>query len=493
MKNFDENKLNENIIIFPCSSKEAQEHYENTIQNKISKNEIKKYQKSFENSFDIENFSVWGLRNSKKLNNIYNKINEGDIIIFYKNKKFFSWAKVAEKFKNNELAKKLWKSDKEGNSWSNIILLKDLENFKTQISVEYFNEVMSYKKNNIIQGCIILKSAHKKIAELFKEIYEEKTFYEEWINFINEEIKGYFILDTQEFKVAENRYKNDIKYIQYEYNNKINNQLKKGSVFLYRNPKRTSKNKLFYFFGGGFVKELIKKENGLTYAILENCFSFEKNIDQNNLKLSKIVWTSKNKINESWGKNFWNQYGINKITAKEFEAICSGEKIILINDTKDIEKITTDVTNETKKNSFLVEKDYQDYKVWKTVRAEQKDLRTHLFKDKVHEFCGICGQEFEIKHLVAAHIKKREKCSIEEKKDIKNIAMPMCLYGCDTSFEKGEIVVNNKGKIEINFKKSNPSEKTKEYLKILKDKKIINYNLKNKEYFKFHYNFWKNK
>jgi hypothetical protein len=84
-------------------------------------------------------------------------------------------------------------------------------------------------------------------------------------------------------------------------------------------------------------------------------------------------------------------------------------------------------------------------------RAEQGFLRKTLFGNKTIAKCGICGKEYPISFLVAAHIKKRSFCSNEEKLDYKNIVMPMCKFGCDDLFEKGYISVDN-GIVSVNGK-----------------------------------------
>ncbi|PEJ37791.1 HNH endonuclease [Peribacillus butanolivorans] len=84
-------------------------------------------------------------------------------------------------------------------------------------------------------------------------------------------------------------------------------------------------------------------------------------------------------------------------------------------------------------------------------RAEQGFLRKALFGNKTIDGCGICGKEYPISFLIAAHIKKRSFCSNEEKLDYRNIVMPMCKFGCDDLFEKGYITVNE-GIISVNDK-----------------------------------------
>ncbi|GGH17231.1 HNH endonuclease [Paenibacillus segetis] len=86
-------------------------------------------------------------------------------------------------------------------------------------------------------------------------------------------------------------------------------------------------------------------------------------------------------------------------------------------------------------------------------RKEQSFLRRQLFQNKRVGVCGICGKQYPVDLLVAAHIKKRSKCSNEERLDHKNIIMPMCKFGCDDLYEKAYIVVRD-GKVVRNTKKT---------------------------------------
>lgn len=74
-------------------------------------------------------------------------------------------------------------------------------------------------------------------------------------------------------------------------------------------------------------------------------------------------------------------------------------------------------------------------------RTEQGFLREQLFGQQTVGGCGICGDQFPVEFLVAAHIKKRAECSADEKRDFNNIVMPMCRFGCDELFERGYVAV----------------------------------------------------
>lgn len=83
-------------------------------------------------------------------------------------------------------------------------------------------------------------------------------------------------------------------------------------------------------------------------------------------------------------------------------------------------------------------------------REEQKILRRYLLSGREQGPCFICGEEFPVKLLVAAHIKPRKKCSNLEKGNLCNV-VPMCLAGCDALFERGYIVVV-RGRVRVNVK-----------------------------------------
>jgi hypothetical protein len=59
----------------------------------------------------------------------------------------------------------------------------------------------------------------------------------------------------------------------------------------------------------------------------------------------------------------------------------------------------------------------------------------------------LCGETYPIRFLVAAHIKMRRLCTDDEQRDLANVAMPACLFGCDALFETGYISVDEDGKI----------------------------------------------
>ena len=60
-----------------------------------------------------------------------------------------------------------------------------------------------------------------------------------------------------------------------------------------------------------------------------------------------------------------------------------------------------------------------------------------MIGDADHASCAICGEVYPVRFLWASHIKTRKACSEEERRDLANIAMLACLFGCDVLYEHG--------------------------------------------------------
>lgn len=117
-------------------------------------------------------------------------------------------------------------------------------------------------------------------------------------------------------------------------------------------------------------------------------------------------------------------------------------------------------------------------------RTEQYILREFLLGGHDIGFCAICSKEYPIKFLATAHIKKRSRCTIEEKKDI-NIVMPTCHFGCDKLFEDGYLTVI-KGIIQNNTSTKVSTPSIEDYISKLENNKCNYYNENNQRYFKEH-------
>ncbi|WP_327107001.1 HNH endonuclease signature motif containing protein [Nonomuraea glycinis] len=83
-------------------------------------------------------------------------------------------------------------------------------------------------------------------------------------------------------------------------------------------------------------------------------------------------------------------------------------------------------------------------------RGEQEQLRNYLLPPEVRVGqCALCGVELPRRLLVAAHIKPRSECSDDERRQLSNIGMAVCLLGCDTLYELGYIGVSDVGMLLV--------------------------------------------
>ncbi|MGN7352371.1 MULTISPECIES: HNH endonuclease [unclassified Paenibacillus] len=163
------------------------------------------------------------------------------------------------------------------------------------------------------------------------------------------------------------------------------------------------------------------------------------------------------------------------------------ERMLLSFDMKS-EIYLPDVSPEEYEEEVLLFEDHDSLDTHRTGkgRKEQPFLRKQLFKNKKVGSCGICGNQYPVDLLVAAHIKKRSKCSREERLDYKNIVIPMCKFGCDDLFEKGYIIVVD-GKVLRNSKKFYTPHLLEKVVQI-ENKECRHWNENTQVYFDWHRN-----
>lgn len=117
------------------------------------------------------------------------------------------------------------------------------------------------------------------------------------------------------------------------------------------------------------------------------------------------------------------------------------------------------------------------------IRAEQSLLRAFLLNGRDHAPCVLCARDLPENMLVAAHIKKRSKCSSKEKLDFHNVAALMCKLGCDDLFEKKYVYVSD-GKLVGNFE-ATITESLKLAIKAIEGNSVPNWS-DSKKYYDWH-------
>ncbi|MFE6962993.1 hypothetical protein [Streptomyces sp. NPDC057696] len=87
-------------------------------------------------------------------------------------------------------------------------------------------------------------------------------------------------------------------------------------------------------------------------------------------------------------------------------------------------------------------------KAQRAQRGEQAALKRRLLPGSTGE-CALCGRMLPGTFLIGAHIKKRAVCNDTEKRDLANIAMLACTFGCDAVYEHGYVTVGPEGTLRV--------------------------------------------
>ena len=123
-------------------------------------------------------------------------------------------------------------------------------------------------------------------------------------------------------------------------------------------------------------------------------------------------------------------------------------------------------------------------------RREQGFLRRFLFGNRAEGTCTLCQKSFPVGFLVAAHIKRRADCSESERRDYKNVVMPLCRFGCDELFERGFIGVQDG--IIVNLRPDVANTTVKSRISDLSGKICRSWTPESSPYFEAHYSRWFN-
>lgn len=275
---------------------------------------------------------------------------------------------------------------------------------------------------------------------------------------------------------------NDIKGVSYHYPNQYKKILTPGCKIIYykgslkdKEYKNTRLNTKPHYFGIGIIGntkiDIESNKNRYCEILFYQEFKLPVSIKMNNEYLENIPDSKKT--------NYW-RFGVREIDKYTYDKILS--HAIIENDTDYYENIKTPSLSEYNK---LVEADNLDNVTVSTSRKEQKFLRDNLFKNKSIDTCCICHNSYPIQFLTAAHIKKRSKATIEERKDFENIVAPMCNLGCDDLYERGYISV--KDGVVISNSLKHATGDLKDYINKIINNKCLIWNESNKKYFEWHY------
>ena len=165
------------IVIQPSSSTEAWKHYHDTIQNDVNfiKSPVANLLSKTDHDSLLEKFSdgktrFWGVVPKKGKTTTFRKMKEGDVVLFTRKKRVISHAIVAYIFDNEELARQLWGTDKDGNTWTHMFAVD--YPVELDITYEQLNEAIGDKPNNNHQGFRVLNE--QKSVSFIEEFIDNR-------------------------------------------------------------------------------------------------------------------------------------------------------------------------------------------------------------------------------------------------------------------------------------------------------------------------------
>jgi hypothetical protein len=140
---------------------------------------------------------------------------------------------------------------------------------------------------------------------------------------------------------------------------------------------------------------------------------------------------------------------------------------------------------EAELQSFNATSENLDLPIISSRRLEQARLRQLHFGSKKSVRCSLCGRLLPRNLLVVGHIKPRSRCTPAERRDMEHIAMPICLLGCDTLFDRGYVSVSDKGRIITSIVKGN-NKPLHSMLSQLNRRSCPNHTSDSEHYFSWH-------
>lgn len=224
-----------NYFIAPRSGEKSYKNYESTIKNGVPLERISQYLSDQEIEILSKEEIIYAWGNRKGTVGAWKKIQDGDLVIFYANKRLIMTGEVYFKKHSPDIALALWPPDEHGNPWEYVFFIKNINYISIPISI--FNAAAKWKSNNIIQGFTYLNEERvkniidqygsvEKLLGLFVDQYSEEIPLESdklYVN-ITHEIKPIIITDATFTPRANNIYKTKklAKKIDYIARNKSN-------------------------------------------------------------------------------------------------------------------------------------------------------------------------------------------------------------------------------------------------------------------------------
>ncbi|MBK3333113.1 hypothetical protein GWK41_08525 [Persephonella atlantica] len=160
------------IFLQPANikNKMVRDHLERTIFQTVELNEILRFQPNIRS--DLERFYVWGVIPGTKSK--WDKIQIGDLVVFYSERKFYLLGQIVDKFHNKSLARYLWGEDQHGRTWEYVYLIDPDSLITINVDIEKVIKILNYSPGFVLQSA--LYHQNEKLLSLFTDrLMEDRT------------------------------------------------------------------------------------------------------------------------------------------------------------------------------------------------------------------------------------------------------------------------------------------------------------------------------
>lgn len=159
-------------IFLQPASKTAKRQLEITIYKKEKLERIQEYvtveqYNQLKELYPNKELNMWGVTIQRE--NVWKKMQIGDLVLFYGNREFFIKGIIQYKIHNSKLAKDIWGTDSKGLCWEYIFFLDNAQNIN--IPLEEFNQVTGYQFKQVQGAMRVNQSYVEKVLGKYEYIF----------------------------------------------------------------------------------------------------------------------------------------------------------------------------------------------------------------------------------------------------------------------------------------------------------------------------------
>ena len=460
------------IVVQPTGSPSARAHYRDTIASPVVFADFEAVAEpdfaDLQSAFPDGKAAIWGVTPGPQNITKWNRIEVGDLVLFAARKRLFARGVVRLKFRNEGFADALWGRDEENRTWEYMYAIDDTRTL--DLSYVDLNRAVGYAENNVFQGFQVLDQdkSLKAFALLdfsgISEVVTERgpvragasqVVSREW-----QEPVGHLMTREQRRAKYGGALYGGIEPSAQTPNVFVHSDPNKSAAYGYNFDGWAANDPDVYLYTGegrngdmtmsdGNAAILYHRDQGRALRL----FVFDHYVPGTKQAVNRYVgefavdenhpYVVERAPDEAGEERNAFVFRLRPVSDVEHDAAHQSHHSVLVPVDPAIGQIIQSRPPVDLPELFG-ELDVQRVT---TGRAEQDALRRFLIQGTTVAPCALCGMTYPVEFLVAAHIKKRSKCSDEEKRDIPANAMLACRFGCDELFERGFIAVAEDGAI----------------------------------------------